>query len=76
MTKVSKCDKVIIEKEKERKKMFEEKMDKVIKKYGFEAKETIAFCKKCEEVEKEFNETHDWFKARILTSLYQELMEK
>lgn len=55
--------------------MFEEKMDKVIKKYGFEAKETIAFCKRCEEVEKEFNKTHDWFEARKLVMWYQKLME-
>jgi hypothetical protein len=53
--------------------MFEEMMNDVIKKYGFEANETITFCTMCELVEKGLMEEKGKFS---LVKMYEILMEK
>lgn len=62
---------MIIEREKERKTMIKEMMNDIIKKYGFEANETITFCTLCECVEKEIIEENEKFS---LVKMYEILM--
>ena len=52
--------------------MFEEMINDVIKKYGFEANETITFCTMCELVEKGLMEEKGKFS---LVKMYEILME-
>lgn len=72
MTNKRECVRITIEREKERNKMFEEMMNNVIKKYGFEANETITFCTMCELVEKGLMEEKGKFS---LVKMYEILME-
>lgn len=62
---------MMIEKEKERKTMIKEMMNDIIKKYGFEANETITFCTLCECVEEEVIEENEKFS---LVKMYEILM--
>lgn len=52
--------------------MFEEMMNNVIKKYGFEANETITFCTMCELVEEKTIKENEEFS---LVKMYEVLME-
>ena len=52
--------------------MFEEMMNDVINKYGFEANETITFCTMCKLVEKGLMEEKGKFS---LVKMYEILME-
>lgn len=52
--------------------MFDEMMDNVIRKFGFEANETITFCILCEQVENGLVKEDDKFSVE---KLYDVLME-
>ena len=55
----------------------EEMMNNVIKKYGFEAKETINFCHKIEWLTKEYEEGNEMTTAWLmLFERYKKLMRK
>lgn len=50
--------------------MFEVLEDAIIRRYGYEAEETIGFCTKCEEIE----ETLDSTKIENLLNMFENLM--
>ena len=58
-----------IRKRKEKKKMLENLMDEVIKRFGFESDEAIMFCNCCESLE------HD-DDINIIITIYDYLMER
>ena len=70
MTNKPDCDIIIIEREVKKMSLIDTMINRVIKKYGFEAKETIDFCVLCETLPLNFKNISEEFE-RLMDKYYQ-----